>query len=208
MQSSVRLLKKIGKEIKVFYHGERRCSLFQQSHQTSFCKILSRTDTFFVWWYNIIRNCWLFQNIRRYVLRRYNIDEIFLLNVNNNQNSQFFESQMVFSQILKFLKRQLSQVFCLISFWTSMILQQDNSYLKCNTPYREVFSVFQHAEIFSHQGCGVDQALGWLGVVAPLRVLSSHVLQPCQAQVRGVLIALRNPEWKENLCDYYLITSA
>lgn len=60
------------KEIQVFYHGERCCSLLQQSHQTSFCEILSRTDTFFIWWHNIIRNCWLFQNIRRYVLRKHN----------------------------------------------------------------------------------------------------------------------------------------
>lgn len=120
--SSVRLLKKTQKEMKVFYHGERCCSLFQQSHQTSFCEILSRADTFFIWWYNIIRNSWLFQNIGRYVLRRYNIEKIVLLTVSNIQHFQYLQNQLIFNRVWTFLEAVFICI-CLISFWTSTVLQ-------------------------------------------------------------------------------------
>lgn len=80
-------------------------------------------------------------------------------------------------------------------------LGEDNPHLKCNTAHREVFPVLQHAQVLGHQGCRVHQALGGLGVVAPLGVLPCHVLQPRQPQVGGILVALGNPKGRENLCD-------
>ena len=57
----------------------------------------------------------------------------------------------------------------------------------------EVAAVLQHVEVLGHQGGAVHQAVGRLGVVAPLRVLAGHVLEPRQTQVRRVLVALGDP---------------
>lgn len=50
------------------------------------------------------------------------------------------------------------------------------SYLEGDTANRKVLSVLEHAEVFGNQGGTVDQALGSLCVVVPLRVLPCHVL--------------------------------
>lgn len=78
-------------------------------------------------------------------------------------------------------------------------LREDFAHLKRDTAHREVFPVLQHAQVLSHQGCRVHQALGRLSMVAPLRMLPCHVLQPRQPQVGGILIALGNPKGRENL---------
>ena len=66
--------------------------------------------------------------------------------------------------------------------------------LEGDTANGQVAAVLQHVEVLCHQGGAVHQAVGCLRVVPSLRVLPRHVLQPRQAQVRGVLVALSAPE--------------
>lgn len=67
-----------------------------------------------------------------------------------------------------------------------------DSYLKRHASHRQVFAVLQHAQVLCHECCWVHQALRGLSVIAPFRVLASHVLQPGQPQVWRGLVALGN----------------
>lgn len=66
-------------------------------------------------------------------------------------------------------------------------------YLKGDAANRQVLVVFQHAEIFGHQGSSVDQTHSRLSVTLPVVVLLCHVLQPGQTEVRRRLVPLCYP---------------
>lgn len=74
-----------------------------------------------------------------------------------------------------------------------LLFSSPSTDLKRNAANGQVATVLQHVEVLRHQGRAVDQAVGRLGVVASLAVFPRHVLQPRQAQVRRVLVALCNP---------------
>lgn len=67
------------------------------------------------------------------------------------------------------------------------------AHLEGNTAHGQVAAVLEQSEVLGHQSSRVHHALGGLCVVAQLRVLPRHVLQPRQAQVWGALVAPGNP---------------
>lgn len=73
------------------------------------------------------------------------------------------------------------------------------TYLEGDAAHRQVLVVLQHAEVLSHQGCGVHQTHCRLGEALLAVMLLSHVLKPGQAQIRWRLVALRNPATDVNI---------
>lgn len=67
-----------------------------------------------------------------------------------------------------------------------------SAHLEGHTAHRQVATVLKKGKVFSHQGSGVDHALGSLCVIAQLRMFASHVLQPCQPQVWRALVSTGN----------------
>lgn len=79
-------------------------------------------------------------------------------------------------------------------FFTVVGLCSYVSYLEGNAADRQVLVILQHAQVLRHECRSVDQTHGRLGVTISDVVVLRHVLQPRQPQVRGGLVALRNPE--------------
>ena len=67
------------------------------------------------------------------------------------------------------------------------------THLEGNTAHGQVAAILEQGEVLSHQCGRVHHALRSLRVVAQLCVLPGHVLQPCQPQVWGALVATGNP---------------
>lgn len=56
-------------------------------------------------------------------------------------------------------------------------------HLEGDAAHGQILPVLEHAQVLCHQSSAVNETLSRLGVVVPLRVFSSHVLQPSQPQV-------------------------
>lgn len=67
------------------------------------------------------------------------------------------------------------------------------AHLEGNAAHGQVAAVLQQSEVLCHEGSCMYHALCGLRVVAQLCVLPRHVLQPCQPQVRGALVAPCDP---------------
>lgn len=85
----------------------------------------------------------------------------------------------------------------LFFFLSSLNTHTPSIYLEGHTADREVAAIFKHVEVLGHQGGAMHQAVCCLRVVASLRVLPCHVLQPGESQIWRVLIALSNPTQRE-----------
>lgn len=114
------------------------------------------------------------------------------------KNTDLVISTMV-GLILKALVLRPTTPFCYTYVFFFYFVKNDSPHtdLKCDTSNWQVAAIFQHVEVFCHQCCTVDQTVGSFSMVSSLTVFSCHVLEPRQTQVRGVLVALCNPEKKE-----------